>query len=236
MEEAVEDGGGGRDVLDELAPFFDRAVRGHEGGTVFVSSHDDFEEEFTRFGLQLLDSHIVNDEQMGFEITWQYFFGFEVFLFEKISHHIEDGAVKHIEAGTDGAEANGLGDVRFSGTWRSDKKSVMVVADEMACGHILDLFFWEGGIEVPVEIFKGTTVTEGGDFSASLDETLVANEEFVLEDKFQELQMSELVGLGFLESDFETFQESGESKQASGLDEGLVHDVLCIFSLSVNEG
>lgn len=50
VKEAVEDGGGGGDVLDEFAPFLDGAIGSHEGGAVFISAHDDFEEEFTGFG------------------------------------------------------------------------------------------------------------------------------------------------------------------------------------------
>jgi hypothetical protein len=37
MEQTVEDGTGGRSVTQELAPFFDRAIGGHNSGTIFVA-------------------------------------------------------------------------------------------------------------------------------------------------------------------------------------------------------
>ena len=39
LQQPVEDGSGGRNVADEFAPVFDRAIAGHYGRTDFVSSH-----------------------------------------------------------------------------------------------------------------------------------------------------------------------------------------------------
>src|SRR6185437_11057470 len=41
VQEAVEDGGGGGHVADELAPVLQRAVAGHHGRADLVASHDD---------------------------------------------------------------------------------------------------------------------------------------------------------------------------------------------------
>jgi hypothetical protein len=44
LEDAVEDGGGGRNVADQLAPVFQWAVGGHHRGADFVTPHDDLEQ------------------------------------------------------------------------------------------------------------------------------------------------------------------------------------------------
>lgn len=121
---------------------------------------------------------------MRLEVSREDFVGLEVFIFHEIAHHIEDGAVKDIKSGADGAQADGLCDVGFTDAGRTDEEDVMVIADEVDCGQFLDLFFGQGGIEAPVEVFESAGVTEGGYFFASLDEPLVADEQFVLEDEF----------------------------------------------------
>jgi hypothetical protein len=67
VEESVEDGAGCGDVAEELAPFFNGAVGGHEGGSVFVSAHDDFQEDFAAAGGEVFEAHVVEDEEVGFE-------------------------------------------------------------------------------------------------------------------------------------------------------------------------
>ena len=65
VEESVEDGAGCGDVAEELAPFFNGAVGGHEGGSVFVSAHDDFQEDFAAAGGEVFEAHVVDDERSG---------------------------------------------------------------------------------------------------------------------------------------------------------------------------
>ena len=68
MEQAVEDGAGGRDVASGACPFVDGTIEGHQGGAVFVAAHDDLQEDFAAFWRQDLKSHVVDDEQIGLEI------------------------------------------------------------------------------------------------------------------------------------------------------------------------
>jgi hypothetical protein len=68
MEKSVEDGAGGRHVAKELSPFLDGTVGGHQGGAVFVAAHDDLQEDFAALGWQDLESHIVNEQEIGLEI------------------------------------------------------------------------------------------------------------------------------------------------------------------------
>lgn len=68
VEEPVEDGAGGGDVAQELAPFVDGAVGGHHGGAVFVAAHDDLQQDFPTLGWKDFQAHVVDDEQVGLEV------------------------------------------------------------------------------------------------------------------------------------------------------------------------
>ncbi len=68
MEQAVEDGAGGRHIAEQLAPFFDGSVGGHHGGTVFVAAHDDLQEDFAAFWRKDFEPHVINDQQIGLKV------------------------------------------------------------------------------------------------------------------------------------------------------------------------
>ena len=69
VQEAVEDGCGGGNVADEFAPFFEGAIGGHQGRTDFVAAHDDLKEIFAGLRRELCDAHVVNDEEVAFEVA-----------------------------------------------------------------------------------------------------------------------------------------------------------------------
>ena len=51
MEQAVENGAGGRDVARELSPSFDGTIGGHQGETAFIAAHDDLQDSLLYFCL-----------------------------------------------------------------------------------------------------------------------------------------------------------------------------------------
>lgn len=114
VEESVEDGACGRDVAEELAPFFDGAVGGHDGGAVFVSAHDDFQEDFTAAGWEVFEAHVVDDEEVGFEEK-----ALEAGVVGgggvggDVADEVEDGSIEDMEPGADGFGSEGLGKVGF---------------------------------------------------------------------------------------------------------------------------
>lgn len=48
VQEAVNDGVGRRHIAQVFAPFFQRPVTGHDGGTIFVAAHDHFQQVSTK--------------------------------------------------------------------------------------------------------------------------------------------------------------------------------------------
>ena len=68
LQEPVENGPGCRDVSDQFSPIFNWPITGHHGGTQFVSPHDNLEEVFSGSCRQTFQSHIINNQQITFQI------------------------------------------------------------------------------------------------------------------------------------------------------------------------
>jgi hypothetical protein len=112
VEEAVEDGGGGRDVADQLAPVLEGPIGSHEGGPVFVAAHDDLEQVLSGVLGQLLESHVVDDQEIGLEVVAQEpVFLIEGLVLQEVADEIEDGGISHEQVALDGLVADRLGEV-----------------------------------------------------------------------------------------------------------------------------
>lgn len=227
VEEAVEDGSGGGDVAEEFAPFIDGAVGGHDGGTDFVAAQDDFEQEFAAAGSEGFEAHVVDDEEVGFEVAGEEAgFGGAAFAGGEVAHEVEDGAVVDAVAVADGFAPEGLGKVAFADAGRADEQDVAGFGDEVAGGELMDAVARDAGIEAEVEAVKGARFAEVGIFEAPGGGPVFAHGEFVLEEEFEELVVGEPVGGGFQEAGFECFCEAAETELAGvGFEDGdLTHD------------
>jgi len=201
MQEPVEDGSGGGHVAEQLAPFLQWPVAGHDSGTVFVTAHNDFQQILAGVFGQLFEAHVVNDDQIGLQVFAQ---GFVLlikgFVLHEVPDQIEDGTVKHQEVYLDGLVTDGLGQMGFAGAGRPEEQHVLGFADELAAGQIENLLSVNGGVEAPVEIFQRFKAVEVGGLGAAFQLALLADVEFVLEDEFQKLGVAQSVGGGFLEA------------------------------------
>ena len=137
VQEAVEDGGGGGDVAEEFAPFFEGAVGGHEGGAQFVATHDDFKEVFAAFGREVFDAHVVDDEEVTAEVVVE---GFlmplgVVALVVEVGEDVEDGAVEDGFSEFDEVVAEGLGEVAFADSGWAEQEEVAGLVCDGGGGH-----------------------------------------------------------------------------------------------------
>lgn len=130
---------------------------------------------------------------------------------EEFAHEVEDGAVEDDESGFDGFYSNGLGEVAFADSGRADEEDVAAFPHEVGGGELVDLGAVDAGVEAEVEVLEGALFPKGGALLTPGQEPLVADVEFVLEEKFEELGMREAVGFGFLEAKFEAAKQAGEA-------------------------
>lgn len=134
MEEAVEDGGSGGDVSKEFAPLFDGAVGGHKSGAHFVTAHDDLEEVFSALGGQLFDAHVVYDEQIATEVSFEGFLVTQGMfaLGAEFGNGVEDRTVENVLACFDQGVADGLREMAFAHSGRADEEYVAALIDEFS--------------------------------------------------------------------------------------------------------
>lgn len=230
VEEAVQNGGGRWNVVEQLAPFLDGPIGGHEGGAGFVTAHDDLQEHFSGFGRQDFEPHVIDEQQIGFEIAGQGAIQLGRGLIGlKFPNHVEDRPVENLEAGFNGMVADGLSQVALTQTRRPDQQHVTALADELAGSQVVDLLAFDGRIEGPVKVFEGFGIAEGGGFGPFGDQTLMPDVEFILKDQFEELFMGQLMGAGFLQAQLQAGQEAGETQLTGVLHEVLVHRLVFGF-------
>lgn len=89
-------------------------------GAVFVAPHYDLQEVFAGVFGELLQPHIINDDQIWLEVfAERSVLLFESFVLHEVAHQIEDGTVEDFLALFNGFVAQCLGEVRLSNTWRA---------------------------------------------------------------------------------------------------------------------
>jgi len=73
-----------------------------------------------------------------------------------------------------------------------------VLADELAGAQVKNLASLNGGVEAPIKILQRFEVAKAGGLLAPFQKPLLAHVQFVLQEQFQELNVRQLMGAGFL--------------------------------------
>jgi len=193
-----------------MPPVFDGPVGGHEGGSQLITSHDDFEEVFAGPGRKLFESHVVDDEQVGFEVFTEQTSVGDGFFVHEFAYEVEDGDVAYAVAALDGFVAKALSQVSFAGARRADHEQVGVLSDECAGGEFEDAAAVDVWVELPVEAVERFEVDEPGGFECASGFTVIPQGEFILDEQFEELFVAELCGLSFLQPDGEIIAYTGK--------------------------
>src|SRR5215470_10957490 len=94
--------------------------------------------------------------------------------------------------------AERLCEERLASAWRADQEHVFPFADEAARSQIENLSAFDGRIEGEVEVIERLQLAKAGRFHAAIDLPLLPHEQLILQDKFQELGMVELMPGRFL--------------------------------------
>ena len=213
MQEAVDDGASRGHIAEQLAPFFQGPVAGHNGGFVFVAPHDDFQQVFAGVFWQLLEPHVINDNEVRLQVSAEgLVLLVEGFVFHEVAHQIEDGAIEHEEVLTDGLVADGLGQMGFADAGRAEEQHVFGFADKPTTCQLKNLLLVDGEVEAPVKIVQRFQVAEVRQLGVPFHQALLADVEFVLTDEFEELGVAETIGGGFLQAHVERLDQAGEAE------------------------
>lgn len=172
---------------------------------------------------QCPQAHVVDDEQIGFDVAAQDAVALrERVLGEEVSHEVEDRAVAHHEALLDRFVTDLLRQVSFADAGRSDEEDIGFRPDKVTGRQFVDLFAGDRGVEAPIKLVERLEPVEVGDFHPALDLALLADVDFVLQDEGQKLFGREPIGRGFLQPHGQGLTQPGEPELMQELME-LVH-------------
>ena len=132
MEQAIEQGGDGGGVAEQLAPVLDGPIRRQQRRGAFVAAHDDLQEILGGGVGQLAHAEVVDDQQRdGRELASMYSLRVpaSVGLGELFEQDVRL-AIEHAVALLDGGEADRLGQMALAGAGRPEKQRVLVLGDE----------------------------------------------------------------------------------------------------------
>jgi hypothetical protein len=218
VEQAIQEGGDGGGVTEELAPVFDGAVRGDERRAPLVAAHDDLEEILGRGLRQFPHGEVVEDEQgdrgdvseVGLATAIE--LGVGEFLEQDVRLPVEDAM-----ALLDDGDADRLGQVTLPRAGPAEEEPVLALGDEAARGELED----EGAIhllvEVEIEGIEGLAgVAEARLLEPAFQEPVLALEELVLDEGGEEVDRGELLGLGLEQAAFETSGHARAPELAEG--------------------
>lgn len=182
-----------------------------------MTAQDDLKEDLAAAGGQVLEPHVVDDEQFGFEVACEdsVFLGSSVFG-PQVAHEIEDAAVVDAQAGAHSLHAKGLGEVALADAGRTDQEHVAGVPDPLTGGQLHDPGARNVRIEAEVEVGKAAGVAEVGMPGAALDFPSRTQVDLVLQEQFEELFVRDPVGDGFLEAQIKAEDQAAEA-QGTGL-------------------
>ena len=96
------------------------AIGGHDGGFGFITPHDDFKEILSRAFGKLLDTHVINNQKIRFEVAGQDFvMTREGFVMQEVSYYVEEGPIPNGITAFNGLVTEGLNQMAFAGARRA---------------------------------------------------------------------------------------------------------------------
>ena len=109
---------------------------------------------------------------------------------------------------------------------RAEKQHVAALTEEASAGQVVDLLLVDRPIERPVELVERLLIAEHGGLGAAFDESVTADEEFVLKDEFEELGVGQLVTCCLLQAYVERSCQAGQPQLPEVLFQCFVHDFI----------
>jgi len=220
MQQPIEqrrDRGG---VAQQLGPIVDRPVGRQQRGRPFVPSHDDFQEIFGRRVWQLPHAEVVDDQQRyGGQVGEKILPGaVERRVGEFFEQHV-GFAIEDAVALMDHGATDGLGKMALARAGWPEKERVLALRDEAAGRQLVDDRAIHLLVEVEVEsLERPIGIAEARLFVAALEQPVLATEQFVGDEHGDEIDRSEMIGLGLAQARFQHGGHAGEPEPGGGRD------------------
>ena len=111
-----------------------------------------------------------------------------------------------------------LNQMAVPGSRRSAEQRVAPLLDEAPGGQFVNVTFLDRGIKTPIEFFQTLQLAKRRRFDTPGELTILADQHFILQNQFQELDVRQVVAAGFLQTNFQRLGQARESKflQRSG--------------------
>ena len=216
VQQAVEQRGDGRGIAQQLPPVVDGSVRREQGRGPLVAAHDQLQEVFGRGVRQLAHPEVVDDEERdGAQRSEEGLAraverGLGDLLNERMGFVVEDPI-----ALLDGGAANGLREVTLAGAGRAEQEGILALRDEAHGGQFVD----QGAVHLPVEgeikaVERAVGVPEAGLLMPPGEEAVLAPEKLVGDQRRDEVERGEWLGLGLAEPGLQDIGHAGEPELA----------------------
>lgn len=213
MPESVDGGGAEETIGEGVVPFREIEVAGDNGGATLIAFGDELMEVFIFRGSQGFEAEVIDDEKgdgrEDFELT---LIGVSGAGGMEFTHESGLGGKEDVVAEANGAVAEGLGEVTFTGAARSDNEDGDLFLDKAAGGKVDDEGAVNGGIEREVEFLKGFVITEVGASQGEGKFFLRTAGHFILQDEGKEIEVREFVVNGLTVSGIEGIKDPGEAQ------------------------
>lgn len=140
-QEAVKNGCGRGNIADQKTPVFQGAVGGHEGGAKLEAAHDDLEQMLPAMPGKVLESHVVDDQEIRSQILPEDL----VPLLKGLGLHefrdrIKNGAVQDTEAHAGILVSQRLDKMGLPHAGRSAEEHIALFLQDVARGQIEETF------------------------------------------------------------------------------------------------
>ena len=173
----------------------------------------------------MFDAHVVDDQQVAFEIALERPGVVLQFQFEQLGDHVEDGTIEHGFAALDQFVTEGLSQVAFTHAGRADEEQIVLFIEEAPGGQLVD----PGSVdlvEAEVEALQAALIAESCGFDTALYGALLSQVDFVLEEGFEEGFMGQLMPPGFLQSQLQVLVHAAEAEFFEVLSYRFIHKQL----------
>src|SRR4051794_7662786 len=175
VDEAVDHGGGGDFVAEDLAPGAERLVAGDDQRGAFVAAADEHEHEVGGVRVKRDVADLVADEQRDAleagELVVEAAGSLGV---GEQRDPLGRGAEGDALAGEAGADPQGDGEVGLAGTGWAEQDDVLAPVKEVELAEVQDCVAADRGLEGEVELLQGLSGGEAGGFDAALAAVAVA--------------------------------------------------------------